>query len=140
LLSACSFVLAGGCPQEPMGGTPLPDGFVGQPYNVMLSSAGAPISSSSGAVSPPPPGLDVSTFGTIEGTPSHAGIFSFEVQFATESDTTRTFQITIHPGLQVEPAAATVQENQTTQFRAFELQDLSGMRTDVTTQVQWSSS
>lgn len=124
----------------------LPDGFVGQnQYQALLVTSPTPGAVQSTAQLPP--GLSVvegpASQGAIpinlEGTPGMAGTFNFTVTFI--QGVTRDFQITIHPGLELEPNPATVQQGQMIQFMAFELLDVNGTRgIQVTSQVQWSSS
>ena len=60
---------------------PLPDGNVNQPYTAgPLTASGGTVSSWTLAAGTLPPGLTLASNGTITGTPTQGGLFSFTVQ------------------------------------------------------------
>jgi len=84
-------------------GSPLPNGVVGTSYSQTLSASGGTtpytwtIVSTAGS---PPPGLSLSTGGTISGTPTQPGTFNFTVQVRDNSGRftdTQAFALTIQP-------------------------------------------
>ena len=78
--------------------TAVPDGVVGTPYSTDLNAfGGTPPNSWSVVSGSLPPGLALSSTGTISGTPTVAGSFTFTLQ-ATDSmgaSATRTLTVTI---------------------------------------------
>jgi len=80
--------------------SPLPDGVAGQSYTVTFTATGgaAPYSWSqvTGAL---PPGTTLNTNGTLSGTPSQAGVYSFQIMVTDSNGETasRTFEVTITP-------------------------------------------
>ncbi len=120
-------------PQSPQGNSltlsgNFPTGTVNQSYNTALSVSGGSspyyFSVKTGAL---PPGVSLnSATGTVSGTPTTAGNFSFEV-FVTDSphsgQGSHTFAVAVANGggnvtVNVSPASVTLFSNQTQQFTA----------------------
>src|SRR5690606_22225667 len=79
--------------------TSLPDGETGRSYAHTIQTTGGTgaisLSVTSGQL---PPGLAISTGGSITGTPTQAGLFNFTVQAADAQDTaTQTYNLRIKP-------------------------------------------
>ncbi|MGA3201631.1 MAG: putative Ig domain-containing protein [Bryobacteraceae bacterium] len=92
--------------------TALPNGVVGQVYNVQLTCAactGYTWSISSGTL---PPVLSISPSGDITGTPTTVGTFTFSVSLSSTSPpistVTQPLSITINPPLEITPATLPV--------------------------------
>ncbi|HTQ55988.1 MAG TPA: putative Ig domain-containing protein [Bryobacteraceae bacterium] len=89
--------------------TPLPTGETGVVYSKTLAVSGgtAPFTWTVTAGSLPP-GLSLSADGTVSGTPSANGAFSFTVQVADSSKITTSalFALTIQPALQIQTSSA----------------------------------
>ncbi|HLJ47001.1 MAG TPA: putative Ig domain-containing protein [Bryobacteraceae bacterium] len=82
----------------------LPSGDIGVPYNTPITAIGGagPPYTIGFATAGAPPGLTL-TNGSLTGTPTQTGTFTFTVN-ATDSDQTlasRTYQVTISPGLSI---------------------------------------
>jgi hypothetical protein len=102
-----SITLQGGTGTAPLQITttsPLPGGTVGVAYSTTLTATGGTPSYSWGFVTGAlPPGLSVGATGTISGTPTTAGTFTFTVQVTdstspTPQSTTATFSLTVSAG------------------------------------------
>ena len=75
LLNTCNF-----CPTIVVGPDTVPDGFVGVPYDQMITaSGGTPAYSFAVTAGSAPPGLSLSSSGVLSGTPTTANAFSFSV-------------------------------------------------------------
>jgi uncharacterized protein (TIGR03437 family) len=87
--------------------SPLPSGFVGTAYSQNIGATGGfppyrfVVSDVSLASVPPAPGLTLGSTGTLTGTPTAAGTFSFTVQVSDGQNFTasKQFQLTISPAL-----------------------------------------
>ena len=106
----------------------IPAGTVGQSYNAVLAVGGGSspyhFSVSSGVL---PPGISLNpTTGTLSGTPTTAGTYSFEVMvtdFPHRDQGSQTFNVAIGKGhwkvkVGLSPASATLPSNQKQQFTA----------------------
>ncbi|MGD0537589.1 MAG: putative Ig domain-containing protein [Verrucomicrobiota bacterium] len=83
----------------------LPDGTVGTSYSQSLQATGGHPPYQWGWPAQPgniPPGLNLSSDGTLSGNPSNVGTFTFTVQaydnFSSADSTTQTLTLTINPG------------------------------------------
>ncbi len=80
--------------------SPLPDGVVGQAYSVTFAAAGGvPPYSWSVLTGALPPGLTFGSDGALSGTPTQAGLYTFDIMVmdGVENTDSRSFQITVAP-------------------------------------------
>ncbi len=89
-------------------GPTLTGGIVGRSYSTTLAASGGttPYTWSVATGSSLPPGLSLSTGGTISGTPTQSGTFGFVISVVDSSTPqhggSQTFSITIAPGLTIQ--------------------------------------
>lgn len=69
----------GSCPTLQLQPQTLLDGMVGSPYNMSLTATGGSAPYKFAALSPLPPGLSLSSYGVLSGTPTIDGNFQFRV-------------------------------------------------------------
>jgi len=72
-----------------------PDGTEGQPYSYAFAASGHPAPTFSLASGALPPGVDLASDGTLSGTPTQAGSYTFAVSATNSSDTATTPDLTI---------------------------------------------
>jgi len=92
--------------------SPLPAGSAGAPYSATIAVSGGTTPYSFSITTTPPPGVNISAAGTLSGTPSSIGTYSFTVQVIDHLGFTasKTYSVTFGAGtplLQVSPLALT---------------------------------
>ena len=110
-----SFTIVISCPATTISPASLPGGSVGTPYNQTLTASGAPgpytFSISTGSL---PPGLTLSPTGTIAGTPTTTGSFSFTVMATTSAGCSGSQSYTINVSLISADLSITKSDGQST--------------------------